>query len=61
MGFGRPTAEGLDANEWVLLDYFDVVVHVFCRDVRDYYDLEGLWMDAKRIDLGLEVRYEEED
>lgn len=41
--------EGRAASQWVLLDYIDVVVHVFLEDVRSYYDIEGLWMDAPRI------------
>ena len=43
--------EGLAEGLWVLLDYEDVVVHIFYRDVREFYDLEGLWHDAPRIDL----------
>jgi len=39
--------EGNEQAEWVLLDYVDVVVHVFQKHVRAYYDLEGLWGDAK--------------
>lgn len=39
--------EGLNNSEWVLLDYFNVVVHVFQKDIRDYYNLEDLWADAK--------------
>ena len=39
--------EGGEQAEWVLLDYVDVVVHVFQKHVREYYDLEGLWGDAK--------------
>lgn len=39
--------EGADVAEWVLLDYVDVVVHVFQKHVREFYDLEGLWGDAK--------------
>ena len=38
--------EGLRALSWVLLDYFDVVVHVFKKDVRQFYNLERLWGDA---------------
>jgi len=39
--------EGSDNAEWVLLDYVNVVVHVFQKHVRDFYDIEGLWGDAK--------------
>jgi ribosome-associated protein len=39
--------EGYDSREWVLLDYINVVVHIFHDASRDYYDLERLWMDAE--------------
>lgn len=38
--------EGLDAPHWILLDYVDVVVHIFMPDERRFYDLESLWSDA---------------
>ncbi len=38
--------EGMEHNQWVVLDYVDVVVHIFDRERRDYYDLERLWGDA---------------
>ncbi len=43
--------EGLDGAQWVLLDYGDVVVHVFDEDTRDYYDLERLWGNAPRLEF----------
>ena len=39
--------EGSDNAEWVLMDYVNVVVHVFQKQIREYYDIEGLWGDAK--------------
>lgn len=43
--------EGTLGGKWVLMDYEDVVVHIFLEPVRKFYDLEGLWVDAPRIDL----------
>ena len=43
--------EGRSEGKWVLMDYEDVVVHIFLEPLREFYDLEGLWMDAPRIDL----------
>jgi ribosome-associated protein len=46
----RPQAvEGLPHAHWVLMDYIDVVAHVFQDDARGVYDLDGLWMDARRV------------
>jgi len=42
-------AEGTKDGHWVLLDYGHVIIHVFYEPVREFYDLEGLWVDAKRI------------
>lgn len=45
------TAEGLREGMWVLLDFDDVVVHIFYHEQRKFYDLEGLWAAGKRIEL----------
>ena len=42
--------EGEDAGRWVLLDYVDLVVHVFAEEEREYYELERLWRDAPRVE-----------
>jgi ribosome-associated protein len=41
--------EGVKSGQWALLDYGDCVVHVFYHATREHYDLEGLWIDAKRV------------
>ena len=43
--------EGEQEGHWVLLDYNDVVIHIFYQPDREFYDLEGLWIEAPRIDL----------
>ncbi len=43
--------EGSDNAEWVLMDYVSVVVHVFQKHIREYYDIEGLWGDAKTTSI----------
>jgi ribosome-associated protein len=43
--------EGYDQSEWILLDYFDFIVHVFGQERRAFYDLERLWGNADRIEL----------
>jgi ribosome-associated protein len=44
-------SEGTENGLWILLDYFDVVVHIFSGDVRQFYGLERLWGDAPRRDF----------
>ncbi len=46
--------EGLAGRRWLLLDYVEVVVHVFHEKTREYYLLERLWGDARKVDLGLD-------
>jgi ribosome-associated protein len=43
--------EGSNIAEWVLMDYVNVVVHVFQKHIREYYDIESLWGDAKTIEI----------
>jgi len=43
--------EGMNEGRWVLIDYGDVMVHVFHEPVREFYDLDGLWSDATEIAL----------
>ncbi len=54
-GFPAMAIEGLPAGQWVLIDFVDVVVHVFQRDVRSLYDLDGLWMDAERVPVAVDT------
>ncbi|MBI4687956.1 MAG: ribosome silencing factor [Nitrospirae bacterium] len=43
--------EGLGAARWVLMDYGDIIVHIFDEDTRDFYQLEKLWLDAPKIPI----------
>lgn len=43
--------EGSENAEWVLMDYVHVVVHVFQKHIREFYDIEGLWGDAKTVKI----------
>ena len=45
------TTEGFDSKNWVLLDYSNVIVHVFVPNSRAYYDLEHLWADGEPVDI----------
>ena len=47
--------EGLEGRRWVLLDYVEIVVHVFHEQTREYYMLDRLWGDARSVDLGLDA------
>lgn len=48
-GFKPLRREGMEQGRWALLDFVDIVVHVFTSEERDYYELERLWKDAPRL------------
>jgi ribosome-associated protein len=56
LGDHRLGVEGYQESHWVIMDYGDVVVHLFDEQTRNYYDLEGLWGAAPRLDLTGVVR-----
>lgn len=43
--------EGFQSGNWIILDYNDIIVHVFYKETRNYYNLERLWSDAENIDV----------
>jgi len=49
--------EGASYNHWILLDYGDVIIHIFEKETRAYYNLEKLWMDAKIIEIDEDKSY----
>ena len=50
-GISVSHVEGYRSDSWILLDYVDVIVHVFSEEAREYYDLERLWQDGEQIDI----------
>ncbi len=50
-GYTPVHMEGYQVATWILLDYSDVVVHIFLEETREFYDIERLWTDAKKIEL----------
>ncbi len=51
MGVRPHSVEGAARGQWLLMDFSDVIVHIFYEPVREFYDLEGLWSDAPRAQL----------
>lgn len=51
LGIEPNKIEGKDSASWILMDYGDVIVHIFYKETRDFYALERLWSDAPRVDL----------
>ena len=50
-GFAMKQIEGYDGANWILMDFVDIVVHIFDRESRNFYDLERIWKDGKLIEL----------
>lgn len=50
-GFDDPKVEGYNTASWILLDYKDVIVHVFSEDDRSFYNIERIWRDGKEVDI----------
>ena len=50
-GFSLKQIEGYDSANWILMDFVDIVVHVFDRESRNFYDLERIWQDGKLVEL----------
>lgn len=50
-GFKAYGIEGEFDGQWILMDYGDLIIHIFYQPVREFYDLEGLWIEAPRIEL----------
>lgn len=50
-GFRAYGVEGENEGQWVLMDYGDVIIHLFYHQVREFYDLEGLWAEAPRVQM----------
>ena len=53
--------EGVRNAQWVLMDYFSIITHIFHEPVRGHYDLEGLWSDAKEVKLKAKKTKKKED
>lgn len=51
MGRKPVRVEGYSSAEWVLLDYGDFIIHLFDKEARDFYDLERLWRDARKVEI----------
>lgn len=55
MGLEPAHKEGHRSGEWILLDYLDVIVHVFTEDTRQFYNLEKMWKDAEIVDVSVDT------
>jgi len=55
------SVEGRKEGHWVLMDYGDVIIHVFLEPLRSFYDLEGLWVEARRITTEALIEFNEQE
>lgn len=51
LGFPCTSIQGRDGTNWIVMDYDDVIVHVFHKEARNYYNLEKLWADAEQVEF----------
>ncbi len=51
MGVKPKNIEGYQSQNWIVLDYYDIIVHVFLEETRDFYQLERLWADGTPVDI----------
>ena len=56
LGIRPAHVEGYKNAEWILMDYIELVVHIFSKSARAYYDLERLWRDGKKLDISKFIR-----
>jgi ribosome-associated protein len=49
-GYKKLSRSGDDSANWIVMDCFDIVVHCFTQDARGYYDVDGMWGDARRLE-----------
>jgi len=47
--------EGIINSQWILIDYFDILVHIFLKENREFYNIESLWVDAKRMEYNFTI------
>jgi ribosome-associated protein len=54
-GLDKPKVEGELSGDWILIDFFDVVMHIMLKPIREFYDIEGIWSDATKYELNAET------
>lgn len=50
-GFARKSTEGYSDGGWILMDYYDIIVHVFSEETRRFYNIEKIWSDGELVDM----------